>query len=374
MITLQKLSNSDEQKLKIEISAKSVLVALAIIIGLNIAWELRIVFFMFFIAYILNAAFRPYVNRLERLKIPRVLSTIFIYILVLGIIGLFLATIFSEAGKQLANLISQLPNIVYSILTNLSANIPQQFQFLDANQIQNSLKEIVSSLLKLDFSLFTNSVNSALGIVSAAASLSIGVGMIIVLSIYLLIRKDDVSHSVLNLIAKENRFKYANLMTRIEKKLGSWLRAQILLMSIAAFPVWLGLSIPALFVQNYTMHNYALPIAMVVFLVELIPGTGLGLGGILSTIIALATGNVFMVIYTPVMFIAIQQVEGMILVPRILNKAIGLDPVITILSVVAGYILFQVMGAILIVPILAVIQIILEFKAEDIKDSLNPNS
>jgi predicted PurR-regulated permease PerM len=376
METSQKPKNSEPvenetesapvRRLKIEISAKSVFIVLGIIIGLSAAWELRLVFFMFFIAYILNAAFRPFVDKMEQWRIPRILSTVLIYLVVFSIIGLFLATIFSEAGKQLTNLISQLPNIVYNVLNNL----PAQLQFLNPSQVEANLKDVVTSLLKIDINTFSSSLNSALGIFSAAASLSIGVGMIVVLSIYLLIRKEDVSKTVLGLISRNNRTKYSVLMGRIEKKLGSWLRAQILLMLIAASLVWLGLSVPALFVQNYTMHNYALPIAMLVFLVELVPGTGLGLGGILSTLIALATGNLFMVIYTPVLFIAIQQLEGMFIIPRIMNKAVGLDPVITILSVVAGYILFQVLGAILIVPILAVIQIVIESRSEAIKDSL----
>jgi len=357
-------------KVKIEISPKSVFIVLAMVIGLAAAWELRIVFFMFFIAYIINAAFRPYVDKLEKWRIPRVLSTVVIYLLVLGVIGIFLATIFTEAGKQLTNLISQLPNIVYSVLTNLSVNLPSQFRFLDANVVKENLKEIVNSLLKLDFSVFTTGVNSALGIVSAAASLSIGFGMILVLSIYLLVRKEDVSHKALEIFPKDTRIKYTKLMDKIEDQLGKWLRAQVLLMSIAAFLVWFGLSLPVLFASNYTMHNYALPIAMLVFLIELVPGTGLAVGGILSTLIALASGNLFMVIYTPLLFIGIQQLEGMLIIPKILNKAIGLDPVITILSVVAGYILFQVLGAILIVPILAVIQIVIASKAEEIKGSL----
>lgn len=160
------------------------------------------------------------------------------------------------------------------------------------------------------------------------------------------------------------------LFARIEEKLGKWLRAQVFLMFLAGFVSWLGLTLPALFVPNYTLHNYALPIAMLVALLEVVPGTGLSVGAILSFLIALATQQTFMIIYAPLLFLTLQQLEGMIIVPKLMKKVIGLDPVITLLSLVSGFILFQVIGAILIVPIIAVIQIVLEFYSEEIKSQL----
>jgi len=342
---------------KIEISFKTIIFTIFLIIGLVIAWELRIVFFMFFIAYIISATFRPAVDFLEKKKIPRVLSTIVIFLLTFVIIGLLLLTIAAEAYNQLNNLFSQLPTIVFNVLTGLNKSLPLN-TIINPQAIKDNLKDIVGVLMKMDLSVFTSGLSSAVGILSAAATFTIAISMISILSIYMLLRKDDVVANLMVFFNKNNEGRYREVLKKIENKLGGWLRAQILVMFSAGFFVWVGLSLPALFIPNYNLHNYALPIALLVFIIELVPGFGIATGGVLATLIALATGNVLLIIYAALLFIIIQQIESMLIVPRVMSKAIDLDPVITILGIVAGSLLFGVMGVILIIPLLAVAKIL----------------
>jgi predicted PurR-regulated permease PerM len=313
---------------------------------------------MFFISYIISATFRPAVNFLEKKRIPRMISTIVIFILSFALISLLLVTIAAEGYNQLNNLFSQLPTIVYNILTNINNTIPIN-SFIDPQAIKDNLKDIVSVLMKLDLSIFTNGISSAVGILSAAATLTVALSMISVLSIYMLLRKDDMAANLLIFFNKEHKHHYLEVFKKIELKLGSWLRAQVLVMCSAGFFVWLGLSLPALFIPNYDLHNYALPIALLVVIIEIVPGFGIATGGILTTVIALATGNVFLIIFAPLLFIIIQQLESMLIVPKLMSKAIDLDPVITILGIVAGSLLFGIVGVILIIPLLAVAKILL---------------
>jgi len=343
---------------KIEISSKSIIFGILFVLGLVVAWELRLVFFMFFIAYIISATFRPAVDFLEKKKIPRMLSIVVLLILSFIIIGLLLFSIASEAVTQLNNLFSQLPNIVYNILTNINNTIPLGTIF-DAQAIKNNLKDIVSLVMKLDLSFLIDSIGSALGILNAAATITIAVSMITILAIYMLVRKDDVAANLLIFFDRDNKNKYLEIFKKIEHKLGSWLRAQILVMFSAGFFTWLGLTIPAFFIPEYNLHNYALPIALLVFIIELVPGFGVATGGVLTTIIALASGNLLLIIFVPLLFIIIQQVESMLIVPKVMNKAIDLDPVITILGIVAGSMLFGLLGVILIIPLIAVLKIVI---------------
>jgi predicted PurR-regulated permease PerM len=357
-----------QDKIKLEISPRSVALSFLVILSFFVAWELRSVFFMFFIAFIISAALRPYVKKLTDLKVPKMLAIALIYGVALSTIMFFLLTIVNEAWYQLTNLISQLPNLVYSILTNLS--LPDQLQFIDPEIVKESLKELVTSLLKLDGGLFSSGISGAWGILSFASGLTIILGMITILSLYLLARDNSVGHSIVSYLPHASQKRFLELFQRIEEKLGKWFRAQIFLMLLAGVVSWIGLTLPALFLPNYTLHNYALPIAMLVSLLEIVPGTGLSVGAILSLLIALSTQQTFMIIYAPLLFIGMQQLEGMVIIPKLMKKVIGLDPIITLLSLVSGFILFQVVGAILIVPILAVIQIVIEFYSEDIKAQL----
>ena len=297
------------------------------------------------------------------------LSIFLVYLVTFGIIVFFIATIFNEAFTQLTNLISQLPNIVYNILNNLNNNLPKQFNFLDAEIVKQNLGNVITALLKVDSTTFTSGISSALGVISAAATGTVLVTMIVILSIYLLSRPSDISFGFIKFVPELVKAKYVKLLQSIEEKLGSWLRAQVLVMLSSASVIWLGLTLPVLFIPGYSLQNYALPIAMLVFLFEIVPGTGIAIGGILSTVLALATGNLFLIIYTPVLFILTQQLQGMLIIPRVMKRAIGLDPLITILAVVAGYLLFQVLGAVLIIPMLAVVQIVLEFKLEEMNQA-----
>jgi len=342
---------------KVEVSSKTIVFTVLFILGLIVAWELRVVFFMFFIAYIISATFRPAVDFLEMKKIPRMLSIIVLLILSFLVIGLLLFSIASEAFTQLNNLFSQLPTIVYNLITNINKSIPIGTMF-DAQAIKDNLKDVVSLLMKLDFSFLTNSIGSALGILNAAATITIALSMITILAIYMLVRRDDVAANLLIFFDRDNRLKYLEIFKKIEHKLGGWLRAQVLVMFSAGFLTWVGLSVPAFFIPDYNLHNYALPIALLVFIIELVPGFGVATGGVLTTIIALATGNVFIIVFTPILFIVIQQVESMFIVPKVMNKAIDLDPVITILAVVAGSMLFGLLGVILIIPLIAVLKIV----------------
>ena len=79
-----------EKTTKVEISTSSVAKAVLVIVGLIAAWVIKPVIFMVFIAFIFSAAFKPYVNFLEKYKIPRVLSTIVIILLFLFVVSLFL--------------------------------------------------------------------------------------------------------------------------------------------------------------------------------------------------------------------------------------------------------------------------------------------
>jgi predicted PurR-regulated permease PerM len=349
---------------KVEISSKTIVFTVFFIIGLFVAWELRVVFFMFFIAYIISATFRPAVDFLESKKFPRILSIIILLFLSFIVIGLLVFSIASEAYTQLNNLFSQLPNIVFNIITNINNSIPIS-TMIDAQAIKDNLKDIVGLLMKFDLSIFTNGISSALGILGAAATLTVAISMISILAIYMLVRRDDVAANFLIFLDRDNKKKYLEIFKKIEYRLGSWLRAQVLVMFSAGFFTWLGLTIPAFFIPDYSLHNYALPIALLVFIIELVPGFGIATGGILTSVIALASGNVFLIIFAPLLFIIIQQVESMLIVPKVMSKAIDLDPVITILGVVAGSMLFGLLGVILIIPLIAVLKIIVVELIED---------
>ena len=80
---------------------------------------------------------------------------------------------------------------------------------------------------------------------------------------------------------------------------------------------------------------------------------------------AAGSNPAYVIIYIIILFMIIQQFESIILSPNIMNRIIGLDPLVIIFGFLAGFTLFGIMGVILVVPILAVLQIIIEFGLEE---------
>ena len=350
---------------KIEISARSFVLMLLIVFLLVFLWEIRLVFFIFFIAFILNSAFRPLVDFLETKKIPRIISAVVIYLLVFLLLSLVLVTIVNEAISQLGSLLNQLPDILSKVVSYLTQTFPWLSNLINAEALKLSLSTYVSSVQNINVEFILNSFSSALGVLNSAITFMISVVSVIMISLYMLVRKEDVYTGVMLTLAKKTREKYIKLLERIEYKLGGWLRGQFLLMILVSFTTWVGIMLPAAVIPGYTLHNYALPIAFAAAIFEAIPGFGPTLTGAFTAIIAAGSNPGYVILYVIILFMIIQQFESIILSPNIMNRIIGLDPLVIIFGFLAGFTLFGIMGVILVVPILAVLQIIIEFGLEE---------
>lgn len=359
-----------ENKTIVEISPRTLIITISIILAFWLAWIIKPVIFMFFIAFILSAAFKPYVNYFEKYKIPRIVSTIVIFVLFLLIATVGLVTVVNEALIQLRALVEQVPNIVFTIISNAEKIFPVISQYIDPDLIKSTLKDWVTSLLNFSPTIVSSGVTGVFDVVNSTLSL-FGTSLVVaIMTIFMLVRKDNVYDGLLMLIQKEQRKKYLDLLARIEVKLGEWLRTELFIMLVVGFVVWLGLSLPGLFIPNYGLGSYALPLAFLAMVLEIIPGTGVALAGVVSTIVALALNQPYLALYTSIFFIVLQQAETAYFIPTIMNKVVGVDPIITIIGFISFYILFGPIGAILVVPLLIVIQLMVDFGVDGVVDTV----
>ena len=353
---------------KIEITPRTIILSIVIILSFIVAWIIKPVIFMFFVAFILNAAFRPYVNSLEKYKIPRILSTILIIVLVAFIAVIGLVTIVNEALFQLKALIEQLPNIVYMIIANAENVFPVISQYVDPEIIKTSLRDGLTGILNFSPSILSTGVTGAFEVLNNTISMVFTSLMVVIMSIYMISRKENVYDGLLMMMKKKERKNYLDLLNKIEVKLGEWLRTQLFIMLLVGIIVWGGLSAPGLFIANYNLADYALPLAFLAMILEIIPGTGVGFAGILAALIAVGTNQPYLALYVGIFFIALQQIETSYLIPTIMNKVVGVDPIITITGFVSFYILFGPIGAVLVVPMLIVIQLLIDFGVDGVID------
>jgi predicted PurR-regulated permease PerM len=155
-------------------------------------------------------------------------------------------------------------------------------------------------------------------------------------------------------VPRERRNEVRNVSFEIHQTLGRFLRRQLVLVALVAVATFLGL--------EFIFHlRYALPLAVATGLVEIIPFIGPVLAGSVAAIIAISQGGTSLMLGVIVFYFVVRQIEDQIVAPVVLGRAVELHPLIVIFSVLAGGVLFGVLGTLAAVPFAASIKVILEY-------------
>jgi len=316
---------------KIEISHRTIIFTVFFLLFLWLIYYLRGVIVLLFLGIILTAALNPLVDRLERWRIPRVLAIVFIYILIFGVLSLIIAGIVPPLIEQTQTLLSKLPSDFSS------------FKWLGVNQkvIDNQMAQFLDR-----FSLFSgNIIRAFVGIFQNIINFII----FIVISFYLLLQRKNLDKFLVKFLGSGEKMG-ARIVDKLETKLGGWVRAELLLMLIVGLLSYIGLRLLGI--------EYALPLAIFAGILEIIPN----IGPFISAIPAVLAGLIispWMALAVAALYFLIQQFENQFICPQVIAKEVGINPLITILALIAGFKLAGITGAILAVPVVLLIEIIL---------------
>ncbi len=316
---------------KIEISHRTIIFTVFFLLFLWLIYYLRGVIVLLFLGIILMAALNPLVDRLERWRIPRVLAIVFIYILIFGVLSLIVAGIVPPLIEQTQTLLSKLPSDFSS------------FKWLGINQkvIDNQMAQFLDR-----FSLFSGNILRAfVGIFQNIINFII----FIVVSFYLLLQRKNLDKFLVKFLGSGEKMG-ARIVDKLEKKLGGWVRAELLLMLIVGLLSYIGLRLLGI--------EYALPLAIFAGILEIIPN----IGPFISAIPAVLAGLIispWTALAVAALYFLIQQFENQFICPQVIAKEVGINPLITILALIAGFKLAGITGAILAVPVVLLIEIIL---------------
>jgi predicted PurR-regulated permease PerM len=176
----------------------------------------------------------------------------------------------------------------------------------------------------------------------------------LMMTVYWTLDADRVTRALLMRVLPEKRESWRELITELEGKVGDYFRGQLILcgfifvLSTLAF-VLIGLP-------------YALVLGLIAGVFEVLPMIGPLLGMLPAVLIALATSTIAgpqQVIWVVVAATVIQQIENNLLVPRVMNKSVGINPILSILAIAAFSLLFGWVGALLAIPVAAILQILI---------------
>ncbi len=317
-----------------------VLFALFILIAGWILIQIRDILLSVFLSYIIMAAVLPYVIFLRKKNFPKLLAVALPYFTILGAILIIILPLVSFVIDQIQTLITKFPNILKEAINTLDLS-------LDSSQIQsyiaNELKNISTNAFTLTSKVFG-------GLFSLM--------MILIVSFYLLLYYDEFKKLIARLFRLEKRPYVLSTLDIINEKLGAWLRGQVMLSVFIGLMSWVTLI--ALGVPD------PVPLALLASLLEVVPTLGPILSAIPAVIVAL-TISPTLALTVIIAYIAIQLLENNFLVPKIMERAVGLNPIVIILAVIIGANLMGISGALLAIPLVTFIIVI--FKSIDHKKS-----
>lgn len=319
----------------INISTSTILRVIFILLALVFLYLIRDILIIVFVAVIIAAAINGPVSWLQRHKVPRLLGVIFIYLLLLLLLGLIVTLIFPPLAEQIKQLATYFPELMEKI--GLSFQEWWGKYKLEGN-LQTFLDKISNKLAQATSSVFGTIIGLFGGLVSAI--------IILVISFYLAVQEKGAKRFLVSLTPNEHQSYISDLIERIESKIGGWLRGQLLLMFIIGCLTYIGL--------YFLGVKYALTLALVAALFEIIPYIGPILAAIPAVILAFLQAP-FLALLVIILYIVIQQLENYIIYPQVMKRTVGLNPIVIIIVMLIGAKLAGVLGIILAVPLAAAV-------------------
>lgn len=295
--------------------------------------QIRDILLSFFLAYIIMASMLPVVAFLRKKRFSNFFAVAIPFFTMLLAIVLLILPLIPFFIDQAQNLIAKFPLYFKQALLTLGLS-------LEVNQIQSYLTSEINSISANAFT-FTTKVFG--GIFSFM--------MIFIVSFYLLLYYDEFKRLIARLFSPGTHTNILSAIDKINEKLGAWLRGQILLCLFIGALSWILLT--ALGVPN------ALPLALLAGLLEIVPTLGPILSAIPAVVIAI-TISPTLAISVAIGYIIIQLIENNLLVPKIMEKAVGLNPIVIIMGVLIFSNLIGLSGALLAIPLITFVIVILK--------------
>lgn len=314
---------------KIEISYRTIIFTIFLLLSIKFVSRIIDIILMVFVAVILMSALAPLIDRLEKLRLPRALAILIVYLVLWGLIGTLIAGIAPGIIDQSGRLIKLLPES-YNKMNFVVAHEQEINQ-----QLINLISILPQDLLKFTISLFGNILNFF---------------TTLVIAFYLLLYRQRLYRALGSFFTSDRHQKMENFFTSLEKNLGSWVRGELILMLAVGVLTYIGLIVLGV--------DIALPLAVLAGILEIVPNIGPILSAVPSVLLTLSIHPI-LAVSTAALYFLVQFFENHLLVPNIMRRAVGVNPLISIIGLMIGFRLSGPMGAILAIPIIIVIRAVI---------------
>lgn len=317
----------------------------AAVVVLLVAWAawllylVREVIVIALLALIIAAAIHAPVAALERRGLPRIAAVVAVYALLIGAVGVMLAIVVPPLLSQASEFADDLPSILGELSARADAFLAQFGLSTNGGIVDTILGQI-------------GSIGGALArIPGIVVGFLTALSVITFLSALILLERERAHRWGMRFVARADEALAERLLQKVATRLGAYVRGQLLIMTVTGTGSWLGLTLIGV--------PFALPLGIFAFLTEAIPIAGPLIAGVAMIIVALIESPI-QALATLVLVVIIQQTEGFVLVPVIQGRLISISPAVALLAVLAGSAIGDIPGAILAIPIVAVLTVIID--------------
>jgi predicted PurR-regulated permease PerM len=320
------------QTVKIDFS--SVVKTVLFILLLFFLYFIRNLLLILIVSFIVAGVLMPVVDWFEKRRVSRLLATLFVYFFFIFLFIVFLVLViphFSEEIKFIGQKTAVYYRSIKTYLLGLEKFLPKDISEIPG--LEEGVKKLtqgifffISNFFQVIFSLF----------------------LIIILSFYITLSKKSLENFLFSFIPKKYHHFISHLLFLIRKDLSNWGWGMLILMALVGCLTYVGLLILNI--------RFALSLAIFAGLMEIIPQIGPFIGALPAVILALFQSPI-KAIMVAILYIFVQQIENNLVVPQVMKKTLGLNPIVVILVLLIGGKIGGILGAIIAVPVTAVIYI-----------------
>jgi len=324
--------------------ALSTLIVIAIVALALALWKLKLVLALIFLAFILAAALRPGIDRLGRAGVPRGLGLAIHYLAIAGLLTVALWFVVPRAVDQVQNALGG----------STQAQIHQEAA--NSRGIKHEVLTAIDKRLR-EVPKASELLHPAVEVTLKVFEVVLGLFFVLASAAYWIFERDRAVDFVTSLLPRPRRKKVRDTWDLIDLKLGAFVRGQALLIVLVG--TVLSVAFWAIELQYFIL------IGAFAGLVEIVPVIGPIAAGTLAVAVG-ATESWHMALAAGICVLGVRLLEDYLIVPKVLGEAVGLSPLLVLVSVTAVGILFGGFAVILAVPLVAVLVTLLDVVVRDV--------
>jgi predicted PurR-regulated permease PerM len=313
---------------KIEVSHRTIIFAILVLLSLGLIFILRDLILELFVALLLMTILEPLVTKLSKHKIPRVVSVLVIYILVIAVVTGTISLIVPTVVEQTTSFLNALPGYLSNV------GVTSTFSSDILNSLASNAGLAPGAIFQFTFSV----VNSFIAVLT-----------VLIFAFYMLVSRGRLEDHLGVFFGEEKKKEIGDIIDSLEKKLGGWARGELALMLSIGAATYIGLIILGI--------PFALPLSILAGILEIIPFIGPIIAAVPSVLIGFGISPLIGLGVAALTFL-IHELEGYILVPKIMEKSTGVSPLVTLIALVAGAKLAGIVGAIISIPVVITFQVL----------------